>query len=77
MKLAKKIIHSIIDKTKSLKNNPFIGQLEPLLNERTELYRYLVVSNYKLIYSVDENKALIKIADVFDTRQNPDKMLDR
>ena len=39
VKLAKKIIHSIIDKTKSLKNNPFIGQLEPLLNERTELFQ--------------------------------------
>ena len=74
--MQKKIVSGIIKSTQSLKNDPFIGQVEPLLNERVETYRYLVFKNYKIIYSVDENKSLIKIADVFDTRQNPDKLIE-
>lgn len=38
------------------------------------MYRYLVCDNYKISYSVDVELKLIKIADVFDTRQNPVKM---
>ncbi|HTO34621.1 MAG TPA: hypothetical protein VLZ72_00165 [Flavobacterium sp.] len=53
---------------------PFIGQEEELLKKRKIKYHYLVYKNYKLIYSVDEQKGFIKIADVFDTRQNPAKM---
>ena len=75
-KIAKKIVSGIIKSTQSLKKDPFIGQVEPLLNEKVETYRYLVFKNYKIIYSVDENKSLIKIADVFDTRQNPDKLIE-
>ncbi|WP_445733745.1 hypothetical protein [Mariniflexile sp.] len=52
----------------------FIGQEEELLKERKNQYRYLVFKNYKVIYSVDEQNEFIKIADVFDTRQNPPKM---
>jgi mRNA-degrading endonuclease RelE of RelBE toxin-antitoxin system len=37
-------------------------------------YRYIVCGNYKIIYSVDIEEQLIKIADVFDTRQNPIKI---
>jgi len=53
-----------------------MGQTEFLLENRIIKYHYLVESNYKIIYSVDEENQLIKIADVFDTRQNP-KKIDR
>ena len=32
------------------------------------------MDNYKIIYSVDIELKLIKVADVFDTRQNPIKI---
>tara|TARA_R110002020_G_scaffold47905_5_gene136870 strand:- start:7625 stop:7810 length:186 start_codon:yes stop_codon:yes gene_type:complete len=53
---------------------PQIGQEEELPIQREILYRYLVYKNYKLIYSVDTENGFIKIADVFDTRQNPPKL---
>jgi hypothetical protein len=53
---------------------PLIGQKEELLKQREIHYRYLIFKNYKLIYSVDMENGFIKIADVFDTRQNPPKI---
>nr|WP_264554426.1 hypothetical protein [Flavobacterium sp. N1861] len=53
---------------------PEIGQEESLLKQRSVHYRYLVFKNYKIIYSIDNEKGFIKIADVFDTRQNPLKI---
>tara|TARA_R110002012_G_scaffold321969_1_gene552904 strand:- start:36468 stop:36785 length:318 start_codon:yes stop_codon:yes gene_type:complete len=72
--VAAKIITEIIKESEKLLSASFIGQKEELLKERKIPYRYLVFKNYKLIYSVDEPNGLIKIADVFDTRQNPPKL---
>ena len=72
--LAKKIILNIAVKVKSLEKNQFIGQTENLLNDRKNEYRYLVYSNYKIIYSIDNKRKIVKIMDVFDTRQNPIKI---
>ncbi|WP_194766777.1 type II toxin-antitoxin system RelE/ParE family toxin [Tamlana sp. I1] len=74
LKVATKIVTGIIEESEKLIKASFIGQEEELLKERKVHYRYLVFKNYKLIYSVDEKKGFIKIADVFDTRQNPPKM---
>lgn len=71
---ALKIIQKIITEVNILEKNPFAGQIEELLLERKTVYRYIVVSNYKVIYQVDETDKVIKIADVFDTRQNPVKI---
>lgn len=73
-RVAKKLLRNLINEPKKLIKNPFIGQIEHLLLERKESYRYLVYKNYKIIYSVDQKNRLIKVADVFDTRQNPDKI---
>ena len=72
--IAKKLLKGIINDAKKLLQSPLIGQEEELLKHRGVKYRYLVVKNYKLIYSVDQENGLIKIADVFDTRQNPSKI---
>ena len=45
--------------------------IEELLLDRENVYRYIVCKSYKIIYSIDANLKLIKIADIFDTRQNP------
>ena len=73
-KIAKKIIKGIISEPKKLIKAPLIGPKEELLLQREFVYRYLIYKNYKLIYSIDTKNRFIKIADVFDTRQNPIKI---
>jgi len=73
-KIAKKLVKGIINEPQKLIKSPLIGQGEELLKQRETEYRYLVFKNYKLIYSVDNLNGFIKIADVFDTRQNPPKL---
>ncbi|SDY16303.1 Plasmid stabilization system protein ParE [Lutibacter oricola] len=72
--VAKKLVKGIINEPIKLLNTPKIGQKEELLQQRKINYRYLIYKNYKLIYSIDTEKGFIKIADVFDTRQNPIKI---
>ncbi|HHT9079002.1 TPA: type II toxin-antitoxin system RelE/ParE family toxin [Flavobacterium psychrophilum] len=74
LKVAKKIIKNILAEPKRLINNSEMFQTEELLIDREEIYRYIVCDDYKIIYSVDIKLKLIKIADVFDTRQNPIKI---
>ena len=73
-RIAKKIIIGIISEPKKLIKTPLIGPKEELLSQREFDYRYLIHKNYKLIYSIDAKNRFIKIADVFDTRQNPIKI---
>jgi len=70
--IARKIVKQIVNKTIQLEKTPRIGQKEPLLESRKIEYRYLVIDNYKVIYWIDNN--FVKIATVFDTRQNPTKL---
>jgi plasmid stabilization system protein ParE len=72
LKVAKKIVTQILDRTIKLEKHPAAGQIEELLKERQNSYRYLVEGNYKIIYWIEDN--YIKIASVFDCRQNPEKM---
>lgn len=71
---AKKLIKGIITAPDVLIKSPDIGQEEESLKHRKIQYRYLVYKNYKLIYSVNENEGFIELADVFDTRQHPEKI---
>ena len=73
-RVAKKLVRGIINESKKLIKSPLIWQEEELLKQRETEYRYLVFKNYKLIYSVDNQNGYIKIADIFDTRQNPTKL---
>ncbi len=72
--IAKKILHKLISEPNKLLVNPNLGQREEFLMHRAVEYRYLIYKQFKLIYSVDFKKKWIKIADVFDSRQNPQKM---
>lgn len=71
-RIARKIVNRIFDRVTILESNPFAGQKEELLSDYPEDFRYLVESNYKIIYWKKEN--LITIASVFDCRQNPEKI---
>lgn len=72
IKIARKVTKKIIERTIQLEKNPNSRQTEPLLKKRKSNYRYLVEGNYKIIYWIEKN--FIKIATVFDCRQNPEKM---
>ena len=74
LNIANSLVESIVKKSNSLDFQTKIGQKEELLLERKQEFRYLVYKSYKIIYSVDEQKHFIKIADVFDARQNPQKI---
>ncbi|MDK2852446.1 MAG: hypothetical protein PWQ38_711 [Proteiniphilum sp.] len=74
-RLAKKIITKIIHRTDVLALHPNSGTKEPLLAKYPEEYRYIVISNYKIIYLVYDK--VVAIASVFDCRQNPEKMTEQ
>ncbi len=73
-KVARRLIKNLLNESKILTNNPVIGQIEELLQDRTITYRYLICKNHKIIYSVDQENGFVKIADIFDTRQYPEKI---
>jgi toxin ParE1/3/4 len=62
----------ILDKADTLLLNPLIGQKEPYLEHLGLGHRRLVESHYKIIYRVIGE--YIYITDIFDSRQDPDKM---
>ena len=74
LRIAQKLINEIIDKSIELEKNPLIGQKEILLADRIQEFRYLVYKNYKIIYWVNFGKKRIEIINVFDCRQNTQKI---
>ena len=66
------IRNSVFFSTKQIENQPLSGTVESLLADLEEGHRFIIRGNYKIIYKVFHKK--IYITDVFDTRQNPDKM---
>lgn len=71
-RIARKIVNRIYDRVSILENNPLAGSKEELLENHPEEYRFLVETNYKIIYWQKGN--IITISSVFDCRQNPEKI---
>jgi len=63
---------SILSSTRQLENQPQFGSIEELLVELIQEHRYIIRGNYKIIYKTQNKKVFI--TDVFDTRQDPDKI---
>lgn len=74
-KVAYNIVMKILEDSEKLKTKPFSGQIEEHLTYRKYSYWYIISGNYEIIYSVDEKFNQIRISDVFDTRQNPLKII--
>lgn len=62
----------ILDKADTLLLNPLKGQKDPYLEHLSLDHRRLVESHYKIIYRIIGE--YIYITDIFDSRQDPDKM---
>lgn len=53
--------------------NPAIAAFEPLLNNRKNAYRSIVIHKCcKLVYYVNQKQGVVRIAALWDTRQNPE-----
>ncbi|HOB85964.1 MAG TPA: type II toxin-antitoxin system RelE/ParE family toxin [Bacteroidales bacterium] len=70
--VAKKIIKGIVNRSILLESNPLLGVKEPLLVNRPFECRFIIESNYKIVYRFSEN--IVRIVSVFDCRQNPQKV---
>jgi len=70
--IACKVRDNIFMVASQLEKHAHIGQIEEFLKELEGGHRYIVKDNYKIIYKIQIHK--IYITDVFDTRQDPDKI---
>ncbi len=73
---ASQLVDLLYNKPNNLTSGVEIGQREAALSNRKKEYRYLIESHYKIIYSI-ENKELVIIHTIFDTRQNPAKLINK
>jgi len=74
LKVANKIVNGIVNRTINLNKTPRIGQVEDIIKDDEREFRYLVYTNYKILYYINIKTNQIIIAHVFDTRQNPEKL---
>lgn len=74
LKVAKKIVNGIVNQTIDLNKTPTRGQIEDIFKDDEREFRYLVYTNYKIVYYINRKARRIVIANVFDTRQNPEKL---
>ncbi len=72
VKTARNLVKRIVKATYLLRTAPEMGRIEELLSHRKHQYRFIVEGNYKIIYWIEDN--IVKIATVFDTRQDPGKL---
>ncbi len=70
--IAKIITNEILAKVERLEYFPDSGTLEPNLSILNSDHKYILVTNYKVIYRIIQDN--IYITDVFDTRQSPNKI---
>jgi plasmid stabilization system protein ParE len=74
VRVAQKLINGILDSSFEININPYGGQVEELLKDRIQEYRYIVFKNYKIIYFIDETNKKVFVSHVFDTRRNPERI---
>ena len=70
--IADKIKKTVFSATKQLGKYPKSGTVEDNLTILGEDHRYIIKGNYKIIYKPVKEGLLI--TDVFDTRQDPEKI---
>lgn len=70
--VASRITSKLVDDIEWLVDHPRGGQYEPLLEHLGMDHRRLVSGNYKIIYRIIDD--LIFVSDIFDSRQDPQKM---
>ncbi len=73
LRVAQHIIADIFKAAGQLSVYPYMAAIEPLLEQRPETFRSLVVRDtYKIVYYIED--PVIYIADLWDCRQSPEKL---
>lgn len=67
---AEKMLNKIIDSAESLQDERYDYAIDPIINK--EKFRHISIWTYKIIYERTTNKVLI--LDIFNGKQNPDKL---
>lgn len=71
-----KVFSDISHIAKLLKDNSYLGRIEPLLDEASVAYRSITVNKLnKIIYYVNDDT--IEIVDFWDTRMDPLQLSNR
>ncbi|WP_288734312.1 type II toxin-antitoxin system RelE/ParE family toxin [uncultured Parabacteroides sp.] len=77
-RMALKVYREMKHFDKLLAQNPYMGKYEVLLEKYPQKFRSFVEhEHYKLIYYVNEQKNVIEIVDIWDTRRDPDSLINR
>jgi plasmid stabilization system protein ParE len=71
---AKNVVRELVQHSQSLSTLPRRNPVEPSLAEATVEYRFLLKWNYKIIYTILEQDAIVLIVLIFDTRQDMAKL---
>ena len=66
------IVSNLLDQVDRLLESPYVGQKESYLKELSKDHRRIIVNHIKVVYKVEQE--MIYVTDVFDSRQDPDKM---
>lgn len=72
--LAKKIVQTILVKPNILVQQPNIGKREDILLKIDPRIRVLIEGHFKIVYLREKGKIII--LSVFDSRQDPEKLID-
>ena len=69
-----KFLDEVLHVAVLLESNPYLGLIEPLLDEAPVEYRSIVVNHInKLVYYIHENT--IEIVVLWDTRREPESLI--
>ncbi|MBC7891419.1 MAG: type II toxin-antitoxin system RelE/ParE family toxin [Sphingobacteriaceae bacterium] len=63
---------AFVARTRILERFPEIGTIDQKASSRAVTIRYLVEGYYRISYPYEQEERLVKIRDVFDTRQDSD-----
>lgn len=66
------IMNRVLDRADTLSTNYDLGQFEPCLERLGKGHRRMIEGHFKIIYRVEDD--VVYVTDIFDTRQNPEKM---
>jgi plasmid stabilization system protein ParE len=72
--IASRIKSNIFHATQQLREQKYLGHTDLVLEKLKEGHRFLVTGNYKIVYKIVKEGILI--TDVFDVRQDPNKIND-
>ncbi len=73
--VAERLVVGIVAKATALQRFPNLGVLDPNLVNARFTYKYVVYKKFKIIFRKTKN--VIYINDIFDARQDPQKLVER